>query len=124
MSNKTLNTYKMETIALCNQKGWLGPTIEQVYMYFVEEVGELAGAIRRQRNQFRDRKKVKIESELGDVFSYLFQIAYMLNIDLEVMWENQKTKIIKKKYYNINESSKRGCYTQGSAQTVFGVDKE
>ena len=109
MSDKDLNTYKFETIQLCEQKGWLGPSIEQVWMYFTEEVGELASAIRRQKNQFRDKKKVKLEAELGDVFSYLFQISYMLNIDLNQMWGNQKLKMIKKKYYNINECSfKRG----------------
>ena len=98
----TLNMYKIETINLCKYKGWLGPSIEQVWMYFTEEVGELAGSIRRHNNQFRDRKKIKIESELGDVFSYLFQIADMLHIDLDQMWANHKTKMIKKRYINNN----------------------
>lgn len=109
---KNLNNYKHEIIELCNKKGWLGPSIEQIYMYFIEEVGELAGSIRRQKNQFRDKKKIKIESELGDVFSYLFQISYMLNIDLEKMWENQKSKILKKRYYNniIIDNDKQSLY--------------
>lgn len=120
--SKNLNTYKSEIIELCNQKGWLGPSIEQVYMYFIEEVGELASAIRRQKNQFRDKKKVKIESELGDVFSYLFQIAYMLNIDLEIMWEKQKDKILKKKYYTIHENNKGNRYNKTS-KDLFCNDK-
>ena len=28
MSSVDLNTYKLETISMCNRKGWLGPTIE------------------------------------------------------------------------------------------------
>jgi len=101
----SLNVLKTEIISLCNKKGWLGPNIEQIWMYFTEEVGELAGAIRRQRNQFRDRKHVKIESEMGDVFSYLFQLAYMLNIDLDKMWLNQKAKILNKRYYIVNANA-------------------
>lgn len=121
---KDLNTYKIETIQLCEQKGWLGPSIEQVWMYFTEEVGELASAIRRQKNQFRDKKKVKLEAELGDVFSYLFQISHMLNIDLEQMWENQKVKMIKKKYYNINESSFKRGYITSNKKELSNDDKE
>ena len=94
----SLNDYKRDTMFMISQKGWLGPSIENVWMYFTEEVGELAGSIRRDRNQFRDNKKYKLESELGDVFSYLFQLSFMLNIDLDQMWENQREKIKKKKY--------------------------
>ena len=93
-----LNIYKHETIDLCRRKGWLGPSIEQVWMYFTEEVGELAGSIRRHRNQFRDKKTIKIETEMGDVFSYLFQLAHMLNVDLDKMWEEHRYKMHDKKY--------------------------
>jgi len=95
----SLNEYKHDTMRMISQKGWLGPSIENVWMYFTEEVGELAGSIRRHKNQFRDRKKYKLESELGDVFSYLFQLSYMLNIDLDQMWRHQKEKIQRKKYF-------------------------
>jgi len=30
--------------------------------------------------------------EMGDVFSYLFQLAYMLNIDLDDMWTRHLDK--------------------------------
>ena len=96
----SLNHYKNATMEMVKEKGWLGPSIEQVWMYFIEEVGELAGSIRRSRNQFRDRKKVKIESELGDVFSYLFQISAMLNIDLDNMWHEHQVKGYKKFYFH------------------------
>jgi NTP pyrophosphatase (non-canonical NTP hydrolase) len=36
--------------------------------------------------------------ELGDVFSYLFQLAHMLDIDLDVMWELHKNKMVTKIY--------------------------
>ena len=104
-NNNSLNKYKNETMTIVHAKNWFGPSIEQVWMYFTEEVGELAGSIRRSRNQFRDKKKVKVESELGDCFSYLFQIAHMLNIDLDQMWENQKLKMVKKCYRNCNSKN-------------------
>ena len=94
----SLNVYKTETMNVVYEKKWIGPNIEQIWMYFIEEVGELAGSIRRSKNQFRDRKKPKIESELGDVFSYLFQLAHMLDIDLDTMWKKQQLKMMKKTY--------------------------
>ncbi len=36
--------------------------------------------------------------EMGDVFSYLFQLASMLNVDLDDMWLKHKIKIDQKKY--------------------------
>lgn len=95
-----LNRYKDETIQLCASKGWDNATIEQVWLYLTEEIGELAGSIRRSKNQYRDDKKVKLEDEMGDVFSYLFQLAGMLQIDLDTMWEKNKIKASKKNYLN------------------------
>ena len=101
----SLNAYKSETIEMCKHKGWLGPSIEQVWMYLSEEIGELVGSIRRQRNQFRDKKRIKIENEMGDVFSYLFQLADMLDIDLDAMWEAHRAKMVKK-HYNYNNNGR------------------
>jgi NTP pyrophosphatase (non-canonical NTP hydrolase) len=94
----TLNTYKINTQHLCERKGWDTPNIEEVWLLFTEEIGELASCIRRIRQHFCDQKKFKVEDELGDVFSYLFQISYMLNIDLDKMWEHHVKKAVKKKY--------------------------
>ncbi len=38
--------------------------------------------------------------EMGDVFSYLFQLAHMLNVDLDKMWVEHKQKV-KTKNYNM-----------------------
>lgn len=96
-----LNLFKNRTTQMCIQKGWHKASIEQVWLYLIEEIGELAGSIRRSKNQFRDEKRVKLEDEMGDVFSYLFQIAGMLNIDLDAMWEKNQTKAYKKNYIKI-----------------------
>jgi NTP pyrophosphatase (non-canonical NTP hydrolase) len=36
--------------------------------------------------------------EMGDVFSYLFQLAHMLNIDMDEMWELHRLKVQNKFY--------------------------
>ena len=93
-----LNVYRDLTRDMCIAKRWHNASVEQVWMYFIEEVGELAGSIRRGTNQFCDRKKTKIEDEMGDVFSYMFQLAYMFDIDLDRMWQKNQTKAYKKHY--------------------------
>ena len=93
-----LNMYRDSTIHMCEYKGWTKSTIEQVWLLLTEEIGELAGSIRRSKRHFCDKKKVKVEDELGDVFSYLFQLAGMLNIDLDVMWNRNREKAYKKTY--------------------------
>ena len=36
--------------------------------------------------------------EMGDVFSYLFQLAHMLNVDLDKMWTKHQYKMHDKNY--------------------------
>ena len=93
-----LNIYKSETSELCRLKGWNNNSIENVWLLFTEEIGELASAIRRNSNMYCDNKQVKVVDELGDVFSYLFQIAFILQIDLNEMWIRHKTKAQNKIY--------------------------
>ena len=93
-----LNAYKDMTAKMCKYKGWDRANIEQVWLYLTEEIGELASAIRRGTRQYCDTKKTKIEDELGDVFSYLFQIAAMTNVDLDLMWHRNQIKAYNKNY--------------------------
>jgi NTP pyrophosphatase (non-canonical NTP hydrolase) len=74
-------------------------------MLLIEEVGELAGAIRRTTNKFNDRKKIYIEGELIDVMSYLFQIADRFNVDLDKTWRERVSRIkeTKKNYFICND---------------------
>ena len=77
----------METKRICIEKGWDNVSVEYLWMFLTEEIGELASAIRRHTKQFPDRKKVNIEGEILDVLSYLFQIADIFDIDLNKAWE-------------------------------------
>lgn len=94
-----MNIIRDENIQICRQKGWDRAPIHKVWLLFTEEIGELASAIRQHQNLYRKSgKNEDVANELGDVFSYLFQIAYMLDVDLDKMWEIHKQKMVTKMY--------------------------
>ena len=98
-----LNNYKNETTELCIRKGWDKSNIHLVWLLLTEEVGELASAIRHHTKHYRkpNVKKgngIDVVMEMGDVFNYLFQLAGMLNIDMDDMWMKQMVKAGKKTY--------------------------
>jgi len=88
-----LNKYKDETKNVCKQMGWEEISIENLWMFFIEEIGELASAIRRVTTRYADKKKPNVESEVMDVLSYLFQIADKFDIDLDSAWDRWKEVI-------------------------------
>jgi NTP pyrophosphatase (non-canonical NTP hydrolase) len=94
-----MNQIKEENIRICRQKGWDRAPIHKVWLLFTEEIGELAAAIRHTQGMYRKPgSTINVETELGDVFSYLFQLAHMLNVDLDRMWETHKQKMSTKIY--------------------------
>ena len=99
----SLNYYKTETEKVCRLKGWDRAHIDTVWLLLTEEFGELASAIRQHKKTFKKTNLKKdrgtdIMMEMGDVFSYLFKLAHMLNVDLDQMWCEHKTKMRDKKY--------------------------
>ncbi len=98
----SLNIYRDRTHEMCVSKGWDKAPVHTVWLLLTEEIGELAAAIRQQSKGFkkpsRHRRQAGVEMEMGDVFSYLFQLAYMLDIDLDVMWAMHQNKLLKRKY--------------------------
>ena len=97
-----MNAYKYETHELCASKGWDKAPIDKVWLLFTEESGELASAIRQNQKLYqkscRKARGQDVMTELGDVFSYLFQIADMLDIDLDHMWKVHREKVKKRSY--------------------------
>lgn len=62
-------------------------SVEQQMLFLMEETGELAKAIRKEKTSMHiDKKKLasydKVEDEIGDVFIVLAELCNMLNIDL------------------------------------------
>lgn len=98
-----LNLYRDETRLMCIHKGWDRANVNTVWLLLTEEIGELASAIRQhshifRKTQLKKDKGIDIQMEMGDVFSYLFQLAAMLNVDLDDMWLKHKVKIDGKNY--------------------------
>lgn len=93
--DRSLNYYKKITKQVCIEKGWQNVSVEYLWMFLIEEVGELASAIRRHKKQFPDRKKVNIEGEIMDVLSYLFQLSDIFDIDLDKAWDENKIASLK-----------------------------
>lgn len=104
-----MNKYRDETARMCQTKGWDKAHISVVWMLFTEESGELASAIRQKMRAYRKTGLKKdrgsdVMSEMGDCFSYLFQLAHMLDVDLDKMWEEHQKKVISKNYLENNVS--------------------
>lgn len=106
-----MNSFKETTASICRQKGWDRVPIETVWLLLTEEVGELASAIRQYKRTYKKTGLKKdrgtdVKAEMGDVFSYLFQIAHMLNVDLDDMWQCHQKKVLQRNYissYNNNK---------------------
>lgn len=98
-----MNSYKYQTSIICRDKGWDKLPVETVWLLLTEEIGELASAIRKYKNIYSrntGKRKHELMLEYGDVMSYLFQIAYMLDIDLDYMWTLHLQKMENKNYFN------------------------
>ena len=99
----SLNEYRDATRLMCIHKGWDRANVNTVWLLLTEEIGELASAIRQHMRVFKksNLKKdrgIDVTMEMGDVFSYLFQLASMLNVDLNDMWLKHVSKIDSKNY--------------------------
>ena len=103
----SLNEFKYETKLMCLEKGWDRVNVNTVWLLFTEEIGELASAIRQynkiyKKHNLKKERVIDVTMEMGDVFSYLFQLAGMLEVDLDDMWSRHKLKIDGKKYITNN----------------------
>ena len=95
----SLNYYKSETEKVCKSKGWDRAAVDTVWLLLTEEVGELASAIRQyKKTGLKKERGTDVMMEMGDVFSYLFQLAHMLDVDLDKMWDEHRSKMKTKKY--------------------------
>lgn len=70
-------------------------TIEREMMLFLEELGELAKAIRKNTNGHLDIAKeydANVEEELADCFIYLLSIVNMNDVDIFKAFKDKETK--------------------------------
>lgn len=82
----TLNDLQHYLDAVCQERGWTKDTPSEKFVLFIEEVGELAKAMRKAVGLYEERAKERampLEEEFADVLSYLLDLANCFHIDLE-----------------------------------------
>lgn len=80
-----LKDFQQYVDLMVKERGFDKESIEEIFMLFTEECGEVAKAIRKRRNIHSDEasKHHKLEEEVADVFIYLLDICNYFDIDLE-----------------------------------------
>ena len=82
----TLKDLQQYLAAVCQERGWTKDTPTEKFMLFVEEVGELAKAMRKTAGLYDEtakRQEVSLKEEFADVLSYLLDLANCHGVDLE-----------------------------------------
>ena len=93
MKNKTLKELQIFYARISKERGFDKETAQDTLLLMVEEVGELARAVRKQAGiKTDDKSKVyALEEELADILAYLLHISNILNIDLdEAFWKKEE----------------------------------
>lgn len=90
----TLKDYQEKIRQLVIKRGFGDETIPEVFTLLVEEVGELAKAVRKQNGQKIDptRRQHDVEEEAADVFWLLIDLCNRLDIDLAKAFEEKEKK--------------------------------
>lgn len=71
---------------VCEERGWTKDSPAEKFLLFVEEVGELAKAMRKSAGLYDERARqrdMSLEEEFADVLSYLLDLANVFQVDLE-----------------------------------------
>lgn len=84
-----LSDYQKLIKKLVVERGFDKETVPEVFTLLVEEVGELAKAIRKANGQKVDkaRRQHDVEEELADVFWLLIDLSNRLDVDLAKAFE-------------------------------------
>jgi NTP pyrophosphatase (non-canonical NTP hydrolase) len=80
---KELQAYLAE---VCLERGWTKDSPSEKFVLFIEEVGELAKAMRKAAGLYEEQAKprdISLEEEFADVLSYLLDLANLYHVDLE-----------------------------------------
>lgn len=89
----TLADYQAYVRQMCQERGFDGNSHEQKFLLFVEEVGELAKAMRKHTNLLVDPTKkdnFAVKEEFADVLIYLLDLANGFDIDLEAAFREKE----------------------------------
>jgi len=96
VANMSLAELKGYIAAVVKQRGFMQEGPRDVVLLMVEEVGELAKAVRKLVGLKIDQSKAGsyslVEEEAADVFFYLLELCHVLNIDLFTALKNKELK--------------------------------
>lgn len=82
----TLSELQHYVAEVCRERGWTRDSPSEKFVLFIEEVGELAKAMRKAAGLYVEQAKPRdmpLEEEFADVLSYLLDLANCFEIDLE-----------------------------------------
>jgi len=84
----TLTDLQQHIADVCRERGWDKNTPPDKFLLFVEEVGELAKAMRIALGMYGEKakesqKRFALEEEFADVLNYLLDLANSFDVDLE-----------------------------------------
>jgi len=90
----TLVDYQKYIEEMVIERGFENVPVEHRFILFVEEVGELARAMRKRlaMSFAEDTKLAELEDEAADVFIYLLDICNKLGVDLEAAFRQKEEK--------------------------------
>lgn len=90
----TLRDYQDYVARAVKLRGFEDETVSEVFTLLVEEVGELAKAIRKHNGQKVDTasRQHEVEEEVADVFFLLLDLANRLDIDLAMAFREKEAK--------------------------------
>ncbi len=95
-----LRAYQELVKQLVIERGFDKETVPEVFTLLVEEIGELAKAIRKANGQKVDKKSKHhdVEEEAADVFCLVIDLCNRLGIDLERAFKEKEDKNKQRKW--------------------------
>ena len=93
-TNPSLQQFQTLVAELCIERGFDRETLPEVFTVLVEEIGELAKAVRKANGQKIDAKSLHFDvaEEAADVFWLLLDLCNRLDIDLEQAFRAKELK--------------------------------
>lgn len=102
----TVSALQKHVADFCDHMGWNKASIEQLFLLFAEEVGELAKAIRNAtalgiehgKEQEAAVVRANLSEEFADVLNYLVDIANRLDVDLDAAYRAKMAANLKRSW--------------------------
>ncbi len=97
--NPTIKDLQIYVKQITKERGWDKNSPIEIFFLMMEEIGELARAIRDFKGFYTEKEnnaKKNLEEEFADVLAYLIDLANQFDIDLEKAFR-EKDEINKKR---------------------------